>query len=248
MPTCTTCKALRALTLAIAFAMLPLVCEAKIFLLSVGISDYPGTQCDLRLPYNDAATIQWVYQQNRHASTRLLVNSQAKLATVKSALRSMATAATAGDIVVMFFSGHGIKGGFVCYDGVLSYDDIYTALATCKSRNKMVFADACYSGAMRRNSRTGASRGRINRNGSVMLFLSCRSNEVSIEMPSMTNGFFTYALQHGLRGSADYNHDRTITAIELFNYVSKTVRQESGNRQHPVMWGRFPRNMAVMRW
>ena len=79
-----------------------------------------------------------------------------------------------------------------------------------------------------------------------MLFLSCRSNEKSIETPKMTNGFFTYALQHGLRGGADKNKDRIITAKELFDYVS--VKKESGNRQHPVMWGKFSNNMPVMKW
>ena len=81
-----------------------------------------------------------------------------------------------------------------------------------------------------------------------MLFLSCRSNEVSIETPTKTNGFFTYALQHGLRGGADKNKDRTITAKELFNYVSAKVKKESNDRQHPVMWGKFPDNMPVIKW
>lgn len=241
------CKALMALVMAAAFAVMPLSCDAKTFLLSIGISDYPGTQHDLRLPRNDAATMQWLYQQNRHAATLLLVDDKARLASIKSALRTMATTATASDMVV-FFSGHGVKGGFVCYDGVLSYNDIYSALHSCKSRNKMIFADACCSGAMRRSGHDNKRNSGQRNSSNVMLFLSSRNNEVSIETPSMANGFFTYALQHGLRGSADYNHDRTITAIELFNYVSATVRKESGNRQHPVMWGRFPRNMAVMRW
>ena len=37
----------------------PLQGEAKTYLLSVGISDYPGSQNDLRLPHNDAAIMQW---------------------------------------------------------------------------------------------------------------------------------------------------------------------------------------------
>lgn len=62
----------------------------------------PCSQNDLRLPHNDAATMQWVYQQNKYAQTKLLINSQAKLATVKAALRNMVTKATANDIVVLF--------------------------------------------------------------------------------------------------------------------------------------------------
>lgn len=230
------------------FVLLPLTGQAKIYLLSIGISDYPGTQNDLRLPHNDAATMQWLYKENKHAQVCLLMNDKAKVATIKKALQKMAAIATSNDIVVMFFSGHGIKGGFVCYDGFLYYNDIYSAIASCKSKNKMVFADACYSGAMRQGKRNAKVKSNVNKTSNVMFFFSCRSNEISIETSKMTNGFFTYALQHGLRGGADKNRDRIITAKELFGYVSAKVKQKSANRQHPVMWGNFSDNMPVMRW
>lgn len=241
-------KVVKSLLLWLVLLAVPLQGEAKTYLLSVGISDYPGSQNDLRLPHNDAATMQWVYQQSKYAQTMLLTNSQAKLATVKAALRNMVAKATANDIVVLFFSGHGVPGGFVCYDGILNYGSIYSAMAACKSRNKMIFADACFAGAMRQNSNTRNQGGGVRKNSNVMLFLSCRGNEVSIESRKLTNGFFTYALQHGLRGGADANHNRIITAKELFDYVSARVKRMSGNQQHPVMWGRFPDNMPVMRW
>ena len=230
------------------FVLLPLTGQAKIYLLSIGISDYPGTQNDLRLPHNDAAAMQWLYKENKHAQVCLLMNDKAKVATIKKALQKMAAIATPNDIVVMFFSGHGIKGGFVCYDGFLYYNDIYSAIASCKSKNKMVFADACYSGAMRQGKRNAKVKSNVNKTSNVMFFFSCRSNELSIETSKMTNGFFTYALQHGLRGGADKNRDRIITAKELFGYVSAKVKQKSANRQHPVMWGNFSDNMPVMRW
>ena len=81
-----------------------------------------------------------------------------------------------------------------------------------------------------------------------MLFMSCRENEYSWEAPGITNAMFTYALQHGLRGGADYDRNRIITARELFKYTSEKVKQMSGNRQHPVMWGKFPNSMPVMKW
>lgn len=241
-------KVSRTTLLAFALVLSPLVCQAKIYLLSVGISDYPGTKNDLRLPHNDAATMQWLYKQNSQAKVCLLMNDKAKVAIVKKALQNMAALATEDDIVVMFFSGHGVKGGFVCYDGFLYYNDIYSAMGVCKSRNKMIFADACFSGAMRQKENSSSQNGNSHKTSNVMLFLSCRSNEKSIETPKMTNGFFTYALQHGLRGGADKNKDRIITAKELFDYVSAKVKKESGNRQHPVMWGKFSNNMPVMKW
>lgn len=95
-------KVVKSLLLWLVLLAVPLQGEAKTYLLSVGISDYPGSRNDLRLPHNDAATMQWVYQQNKYAQTKLLINSQAKLATVKAALRNMVAKATANDIVVLF--------------------------------------------------------------------------------------------------------------------------------------------------
>lgn len=218
---------------------------SKIYLVSVGISDYPGTQNDLRLPHNDAATIQWLYNENKNATTTLLMNDQATVSNVKASMKRLFSKATANDIVVLFFSGHGVKGSFVCYDGFLNYSDIRALMSPCKSKSKMVFADTCFSGSFRTNRRqTGGGWSGTN----VMLFLSCRTNERSIERPGMTNGLFTYALQHGLRGGADINRDRVITAKELFDYVSVKVKQMSNNKQHPVMWGKFSNTMPVMRW
>lgn len=217
----------------------------KTYLVSIGISDYPGTQNDLCLPHNDAATIQWLYNENKNATTVLLMNNQATVNNVKAAMKQLFSKATINDIVVLFFSGHGVQGSFVCYDGFLHYSDIRTLMSSCKSKSKMVFADTCYSGSFRTNGKqTGGGWHGTN----VMLFLSCRTNERSIERPGMTNGFFTYALQHGLRGGADTNRDRIITAKELFNYVSAKVKQMSNNKQHPVMWGKFSNTMPVMRW
>lgn len=239
-------SSIKTLFLLVVMLIASLTAEAKIYLVSVGISDYPGTKNDLNLPHNDAATMQWLYRENKQAHTRLLMNDKATVANVKSAMQSLFSKATANDIVVFFFSGHGVKGGFVCYDKILSYGEVSSIINSCKSRNKMVFADACFSGAIRDNARVSSKYSSISNN--IMLFLSCRSNEVSIETPRMTNGFFTYALQHGLRGGADKNRDRTITAKELFNYVSAKVKKDSKDKQHPVMWGKFPDTMPVMKW
>lgn len=237
---------LKSLLLFIVLVLLPCALEAKIYVVSVGISDYQGTRNDLRLPHNDAATIEWVYKQNKNAEVKLLRNDRATVANVKSAMRTLFSKAKANDIVVLYFSGHGVKGGFVCYDGYLQYSDVATAMNNSKCNSKMVFADACFSGAIRDNAKVSSSYNSFGKN--IMLFLSCRSNEVSIETPRMTNGFFTYALQHGLRGGADKNRDRTITAKELFNYVSAKVKKNSNDKQHPVMWGSFPDNMPVIKW
>lgn len=221
--------------------------EARIYLVSAGISDYPGTRSDLRLPAKDAATIVRLYSRNSRAEYRQLLNSEATKGNILTALNALFAQAGEEDIVVFFFSGHGYPGGFVAYDGKLGYAEVRKAMARSRCRNKMIFADACFSGKIREN---GSSQSSVSsaKKASVMLFLSSRSNETSIERRSMENGFFTTYLQRGLRGNADANRDRIITAKELFDFVSKGVASLSKEKQHPVMWGKFDDNMPVMKW
>lgn len=221
--------------------------EAKIYLVAVGVSDYPGTANDLTLPANDAKTTAWLYSKNTKVKYSLLLNEQATQKRIKAAMKKVYGEAKANDIVVFFFSGHGYPGGFVAYDGMLDYSVVRDGMANNKCKNKMIFADACFAGKIRTNN-NGHSSVSAAKKANVMLFLSSRGNETSLEKPGMKNGFFTTYLVKGLRGGADKNRDRTITAKELFNYVHSGVIQLSGNRQHPVMWGKFANNMPVMKW
>lgn len=234
-------------------AFLLIICgqaSAKIYLVSVGIANYPGTELDLTLPDNDAKTITWLYSKNSDVEYKQLLNSQATRSNIVNAITTLFDKASETDIVVLFFSGHGYPGGFLAYDDNLSYSQIRKAMAKSRSKNKMIFADACFSGKLRESGRHNSSSSAINsaKKANVMLFLSSRSNESSLEIPSMKNGFFTTYLQRGLRGNADANRDRTITAKELFDFVSTNVIKISKGKQHPVMWGKFSDDMPVMVW
>lgn len=225
---------------------LTVTANAKTYLVAVGVSDYPGTDDDLRLPANDAMAVQYIYSKNSQAETVLLTNSDATKSAVLAKLRSTFAKASANDIIVFFFSGHGSPGNFCAYDAQIPYSEIRKAMASSKAKNKMIFADACFSGKMRQG-RSSSDEQSFN-NYNIMLFLSSRGNETSIERRDMKNGFFTSCLQKGLRGGADANKDRAITAKELFTYVSTNVKKLSNDKQHPVMWGKFSDNMIVMKW
>lgn len=217
----------------------------KVHLVSVGIADYPGTANDLNLCAKDAETVKWLYEKNSNAVTEILTNSSATKEAILSAIRTTFKYSSTDDIVVFFFSGHGYKGGFVAYDGFLSYDEIREAMSVTHCKNKMIFADACFSGKMRQGSSEVKQE---HERSSVMLFLSSRDNETSIERRDMKNGFFTTCLVSALRGKSDANRDRKITAKELFKFVSDNVRALSKNKQHPVMWGHFSDDMPVIVW
>lgn len=230
--------------------------QEKFYLVSAGVADYPGLKMDLRTCANDANTIRWVYQENKKAESVTLMNSKATIANILAALEQQFMKASSEDAIIFFFSGHGSPGSFVCYDGLLDYSRIKKIMAKSKAKYKMVFADACFSGKM--TERRGGSSGSRTPNQpapaedvndtEVMFFLSSRPSETSLEFSNMKNSLFTSYLQRGLRGGADTNKDRIITAIEIFLYVQRHVVDMSRDRQHPVMWGKFDDNMSVIAW
>lgn len=217
--------------------------QAKVYLVSVGIADYPGTKHDLRVSDQDANTIAKVFNATKDASVRVLVNGNATQGALLSTMHTAFTNAQSDDTVILYFSGHGTPGAIVCHDGELTYQHIFKMLKGCKASKKIIVADACYAGKMRTTRQQSSNYN----SQSVMLFLSSRANEPSQET-KFKNSLFTIFLERGLRGGADTNKDRRISARELYDFVHKGVTEASGNKQHPVMWGKFDNNMTVIKW
>lgn len=218
--------------------------QAKTYMVCVGIADYPGTKNDLRVSAGDAVTVSKIFERNSHAETILLTNSEATVNATCAAMRKLFSKAEEEDVVIFFFSGHGMRGCFVCHDGYLKYKDITDIMAASKARHKEIFADACFSGKARMTGRRNNDYSPTN----VLFFFSSRDNETSQERRGWKNSLFTAYLERGLRGGADTDRNRTITARELFDFVSKGVKEASKGRQHPVMWGKFDDDMPVIEW
>lgn len=219
------------------------VIEAKVYVVSVGISDYPGTRNDLRVSANDAKTIVDIYQKNGNAQVCLLTNEQATRANVVEQVKRLFANATAADQVLVYFSGHGTPGALVCYDSLLPYKQIVEKLMACSASGKIVIADACFAGRMRSSNK----RGEKYDSQDVMFFLSSRSSETSRET-GFSNSMFTIFLERGLRGGADADKNRIITARELYDFVHQGVIEATNGQQHPVMWGNFRDDMEIIKW
>ena len=146
--------------------------QAKVYLVSVGIADYPGTKNDLRISDNDAKTIAKVFNATKDASVSVLVNKDATQSALLSAMHTMFEDAGSDDAVILYFSGHGTPGAIVCYDGLLTYQHIFKMLKGCRATRKIIIADACYAGKMRTSNQQSTSYNSQN----VMLFLSLSFN------------------------------------------------------------------------
>lgn len=216
---------------------------AKTYLVSVGIADYPGTQADLRVSAKDAKTIADIYTITKNASVVILTNSTATKSAVVNTMRTTFANSKSDDTIILYFSGHGLLGSLVFYDGKLKYQSIFNVLRDCKAKNKFVIADACFSGKMRTSKKQSH---KFNPNN-IVLFLSSRTNEVSKET-QFSNSLFTLFLERGLRGGADSNYDKTITAREIYSFVHDGVSNSYNGNQHPVMWGKFDPNTPLIKW
>lgn len=229
------------------------LCQAKILMVSVGINRYPQRGVTpLRLAENDARDFARLLLADKGADIRLILGANATKATVVNNLRQIAAQASPGDVLCLFFSGHGLKGGMALtdtktYDTLLTYKEISQIFKSSKAQTKLIFGDTCHSGSMRLGKKNPTAND-INRLKSqdIILFLSSRDNETSMEAGfGMKNGIFTNFVLSGMTGSADANRDGDVTAKELFDYVSRQVRTVTRNRQHPVMWGKFDANKVI---
>jgi len=149
---------------------------ARTYIVSVGIADYPGRQNDLRVSANDAKTISGIFTKNGNATVDCFVNSDVTIKKVCTAMRNTFAKASPSDAVILYFSGHGVPGGLVCYDGFLYYSSVLSIMRQSKAQQKMIFVDACFAGKMRNTNKRNTNYSKEN----VMFFLSSRSTEKSL--------------------------------------------------------------------
>jgi uncharacterized caspase-like protein len=136
------------------------------------------------------------------------------------------------------------------FSTALPMDDLQSIFGRIEAERMVVFLDACYSGAA--GGRTFASRKtragtvddlfleRLTRSKGRAIVTAARPAEVSVELPELGHGIFTYYLTEGLKGAGDLNRDGIVTLQELYEYLEQQVVRKSravGGNQHPVMKG-----------
>lgn len=227
----------------------------QMYVVTVGVANYLYLN-DLTKCEKDATDFG-VLLRTHTPEVYAITGAKATRNTIISTLNQVFGKAQEDDIVVFFFSGHGSKKGLAVYETggarrnpPLSYGDLQNVLKQCQAKTKLLFIDACYSGSARAEGTSESSPewNNMAEENKVMLFLSSRTGETSLENPRDANGMFTKHLIRALKGGADADNDRIVTAQELFTFVSKRVKSESSNRQHPVMWGKFDDNLCVINW
>ncbi|MFM9948378.1 MAG: caspase family protein [Saprospiraceae bacterium] len=186
----------------------------------------------------------------------LLIDEDATRANILQSMRSVFFRADENDVVLFYFSGHGLQGAFlpIDYDGInnsLSHEEIREILKISKAKHKLVLADACHSGSLMvvktplYITLEKFYKAFEETQGGMALLLSSKGEEFSLEDGGLRSGIFSHFLIRGLKGEADGDGDKIVTIKELFDFVYQKVRRYTANVQTPTLSGKFDAKMPV---
>ena len=236
--------------------------EVKIWALVVGVARY-NAMPSLRYTDDDAYQFYAFLKSPEggalpNEQVRVLIDEDATQANIRSSLRILAQQADENDVVMFYFSGHGVENAFVPsdFDGrfstALSHETIKQLLEESRAKHKICIADACHAGTLL--AAKGASIGYgVERlyaafeqaHGGTALLLSSKGDENSLEDTGLRSGVFSHFLIKGLRGDADTNQNKIVTVAEIFDFISKNVRRYTATAQSPLLSGDFDSAMPV---
>ncbi len=197
---------------------------------------------------------------------KVLVDDNATRDNILETMRGVFLQADENDVVVFYFSGHGVEGAFVPadFDGYghrLEHSDIRHILEQSHARQKLVMGDACHSGSLIGGefapdmlAAKGPSVGDMlnkyykafeNCDSGMALFMSSKGAEVSLEDSGLRSGVFSHFLIRGLKGEADADHDKIVSIQELFDFVNLKVSRYTAGAQTPVLTGKYDGRLPV---
>jgi hypothetical protein len=234
--------------------------EVKIWAVVVGVGGYkhmPALKYTDDDAYHMYAFLKSVEGGSlKEEQVKVLVDEEATRMNVLNTVHDVLLRADDNDVIVFYFSGHGLQGSFlpVDYDGYnnrILHEEIRDLMMKSKAKQKVVFADACYSGsilAMKAPVEQTLDRyydAFKGTNGGIALMMSSKGEEFSLEDGGLRSGIFSYYLIKGLKGAADADFNKIVTISELFAYVKRQVVNYTAGAQTPTLSGNFDDGMPV---
>ncbi|MBN1895485.1 caspase family protein [bacterium] len=145
---------------------------------------------------------------------------------------------------------------------VILDDEIGHWFTRIKSKQVLVVLDCCHSGgaagrSLENDGSRGVdmaagkarSRGLINPDvnpyardltaDNKFIITASDADEQSYENPKLGHGVFTYYLGEGIHGSADANHDREITALEMYHYTKSRTQEFASTLKRQQTPGKY---------
>ena len=232
----------------------------------IGIANYRNAYPLPDAVRNDARDVAEILTSNTYCgyqphNVHLLLDEDATLARMRTALDAVAKASGPDDSVVIFFSGHGARLGNsvnpqsavlpVEFDREtpdttsLSETEFSSTLRLISAQRLLVLIDACHSGgagSFKGGEQEGSlpvgysekSLARLAQGTGRVLIASCRADETSLVFDNARNSVFTSKILEALRGEARTSGDGVIRVFEIFNHVAQMVKLAVPGRQHPI--------------
>lgn len=240
------------------------VMKPKLFLFAVGVGNYTsGDITKLRYAAKDARDfVSTIENANLEDYTELVkhvyIDQNATRKNITKGLRSLMDEVRQGDVVMFFFSGHGVQDGSETYfmtidassespdEEALGFSSLRNNMRKLTDRQVKVvsFMDACHAGAMIGAKGAAPKLTELNIEDAIE-FYSCASGEESAEDEKLGNGVFTSALIKGINGEAA-NTEGYITVNTLRLYIGDYVRNHTSH-QTPVVNGADAGDITLFR-
>jgi hypothetical protein len=227
--------------------------KPRLFILGVGVSDHELDEKDLVYAASDARSLVEKFEA-QHGSVygdvqvKLYEDKQVTPDSVRDGLNWLAQSSTERDVVVLFFSGHGMRGRKGLYyfthhgdeenlqNTCVNWSDVAKSLAATKASQILFLSDCCHAGAFSKDhflNQADLARA-IDSVENVAILASCTGEEGSLELDEFKHGAFTQGLLEALDGAGDLDGDGNSTWSEILDYVLVRVPKITGNEQHPI--------------
>lgn len=161
-------------------------------------------------------------------------------ANILAELSSVAQATGEGDLLLFYFSGHGIAEGGESYllprdarlaalkHTAIAMKDVREIIEASPARAKVIVLDACHSGAAIGKAGPVMTPEFIQRvfteaEGMAVL-ASCKQGQQSWEWPEAGRSVFTHFLLEALSGKADFDGKGFVTVSDASRYVTDGVK------------------------
>lgn len=237
----------------------------NIYAIIFGVSDYKEESIgDLKYAHRDAELFAKFLSTKEGGSVPdenilIYTNKNATFSNYQIAEQWLYSKAKEGDLVYVFFSGHGMtenrlyqKGYLLAHDSpktsmlhssirISDLNDMANVLSVINGSRVIIITDACRSGALvgtdnRGTQLVGEQLSKVQNN--EIRIASCKPTQVSFENYTWGNGMgaMTYYLINGLLGNADMpvgnqSKDGKVTLSELQYYLTNVVKNDVFQRK-----------------
>jgi uncharacterized caspase-like protein len=229
--------------------------------LFIGIDRYASAEINwLTCASRDATALHGLFTDTLGGETMLLADAQATVAAIRERFEQLATA-SAEDVVVVSFSGHGTETHELVAHDTDPHDIPGTTIplttlgdwcARIPSRRLLIILDCCFSGGMgakalhfdgspRDIQSVEAKLNQISGQGRVVLTASGPTQR-AWESSRLGHGFLTMHLLEALRGPEEIREGDRIGVLRLLDYVVRRVSdaaRQIRREQNPAVRGTF---------